>query len=139
MPRTRCRVPDTFSDRLSLLERNMEPVYLELDAVQALVHGDVQSLALLTDAEAAVAWDALRLFGAGLRRAGGNAGHFLPGRINNEDAGTRLSAGRQINVPLHIHGHAVGAVFLPEIHQRVSFPVHQAVVSQGKGVDLHGT
>src|SRR5262249_25941370 len=117
--------------------RNMEPLDLQRDPVEAFVHGNVKSFALVADAEAAVARDTLGVLGARLRDACGNETNFLATRIDHQDAGPLEAAGGEIDVALHIYGHAVGAILLAEIHQRFPLTVDQAVRTKRKAVHLH--
>src|SRR5271166_654794 len=70
-----------------LLERLLHPGHLERDAIEALVHGDVEHRALVADSKGHIGGDAFRLLGARLGPPGRNKSNFLAFGIEHQDAG----------------------------------------------------
>src|SRR5262245_60377116 len=70
------------------------------DPVEAPIHGDVEHVLLVADAEIDVARVADRLASALLRLAGLDEGHLLAGRIDHEDAGSAGPAGGEVDPAL---------------------------------------
>src|SRR5262249_24971725 len=101
----------------------MEPVDLHRNPVQTFIDGNVERFAFVADAETDVAGDALGLLGARLRDACGDETELLAGRVDDEDAGPLEAPGGEVDVALHVHGHAVRAVLLAEIDDCLSLSI----------------
>src|SRR5262245_2126239 len=86
-----------------------EPGDLERDAVQALVHGHVERLALVAAAERHVAGDADRLLSPRLRQARGDERDLLTLGVDDLHTGPAQPALGQVDVPHLVHAHAVAA------------------------------
>src|SRR3990172_50501 len=109
--------------------RNMKSVHLETDAIEALVDGDVQHAALVTDPKVHVAGHPLRLLAVLPRGAGWYERDLLAGRIDYHDHRPLEATRGQIDVPLYIDRHAVAAVFFAKVHQGLSGASDQAIGS----------
>src|SRR5262249_5264444 len=121
------------------LKRRRQAVDLQLDPVQASVHGHVQRLALVADAERDVGRYAHRLFPGLVLRPGGNEGDFLAFRVDHQHGGPLEAAAGDVDGPLAVDRHAIAAGFFAKVVDRLARPVHQAVLTQREGIDLHRT
>src|SRR5262249_7278834 len=108
------------------------------DAVQTLIYGDVEHVTLHADAETAIGRNTNRLLGSRLRRSGRNIGQLLAFRIGHPDARFLQAAYGQVQIALHVHGHAVDAVFRAEIDERFSRSIDETIGPQREGIQLHG-
>src|SRR4051794_38111359 len=96
---------------------------VERDPIQALIHGDVEYVLGVVDAEVDIARVARRLPGALLGLAGLDEGHLPAARVEHEDPGPARPAGGEVDPPLGVDGHPVAPFLVAEVDERAPWAV----------------